>query len=77
MKSDDLDRVLAHEDHLELRRARRADAGDGRCQILYHYQEDCDQCSRRTFQPHLTATRSYCRRCCPACAPAILRWQAS
>jgi hypothetical protein len=67
----DFDRVLAHDDHLALRRARRAGDADGRCEILFRYEEVCDQCGRRTWQPHVAAGRTFCRRCCPGCAAAV------
>jgi len=67
----DLERAIANDDHLDWRRAGRA-AGCGqdhdRCQILFHYEERCDQCARRTWKPHVTAGWTFCRRCCPACA---------
>lgn len=67
----DLDRALAHDDYLDLRRARcgpDAQPGHGRCVILYSYQEACDQCGRMTWKPHVAGPRTFCRRCCPACA---------
>jgi hypothetical protein len=78
MKPDyELGRALAGDDHLDLRRARRAAAQDGgrddRCETLYDYEELCDQCGRRTRQPHVAAGRTFCRRCCPACIRIALR----
>ena len=72
--NDEFDRALAHDDYLELRRASRAAAygqyDNDRCQILFHYEETCDQCGRKTFRPHLASKLTFCRRCCPACASA-------
>ena len=78
MKPDyDLARALAHDDHLDLRRARHAAAYggdcDGCCETLYDYEERCDQCGRRTRQPHVAAGRAFCRRCCPACISIAVR----
>jgi len=64
-----LARVLANDDHLDLRQARRAGAKetDEACRVLFHYEETCEQCSRRTWRPHIAGGRTFCRRCCPAC----------
>ena len=63
----DLERAIAQDDHLDLREAHRNDVHET-CRILFHYEEICEQCSRRTWQPHVTSGRTFCRRCCPACA---------
>ena len=76
-RNEELDRAIANDDHLALRRARRATAVDGamrrRCEMLFRYQEVCDQCARRTWSPHLSEGRAFCRRCCPACAGCATR----
>jgi hypothetical protein len=68
----DLERAIANDDHLALRRVRATGGVDGangrRCEMLFHYQEVCDQCTRQTWSPHLSAGRAFCRRCCPVCA---------
>ena len=68
----DFERAIANDDHLAVRRARAAGAIDEgarrHCEILFHYEERCDQCARRIWSPHLSAGRAFCRRCCPACA---------
>ncbi len=71
-RDNDFDRALAHDDALELRRARRTGQPAVpeviQCQILFAYQERCDQCARLVWKPHVAAGRTFCRRCCPACA---------
>ncbi len=42
------------------------------CQVLHDGPTRCDQCNRRTWRPHISGGRTFCRRCCPLCATAVL-----
>lgn len=74
MKPDyKFERAIAQDDYLDRRLAHWAAAeGDriGRCEILFHFEEQCDQCARKTYRSHIAAGRSFCKSCCPACAAA-------
>lgn len=70
----EFDRPITHDDRLALCQARRAQRveGPGHCEVLFHYEQNCDQCARRSYRPHVTAGRTFCRNCCPACGRAVL-----
>jgi hypothetical protein len=71
------ERAIEGDDALDLRRARRKTARpeeDQECVVLHQCQTRCDQCGHQTWQPHVTAGRELCSRCCPVCARAMPRW---
>lgn len=68
------ERALGTDDYLALHRACRTRHAVARvdpgCVIVYAESLVCDQCGRRTLPAHEAAGRTFCRRCCPACAAA-------
>ena len=76
-RDNDFEHAVAHDGQLALRRALATGGVDGAirrlCEILFHYEQYCDQCTKRVWSPHLSAGRAFCRRCGPVSAATTIQ----
>src|SRR6476659_10246328 len=67
-----LERAIANDDHRDKRAQGNGTALQPGCSVLFRYDENCDQCARKTMHPHSLGASMYCSRCCPACARSAM-----